>query len=147
MEDEPTYGIKDYDIFYFDPDVSWEAEDRCIKRASALFADLPIEIELRNQARVHLWYEQKFGCPCPQFRRSCDGIDNFLNTFSMVGTQHVGGGLRLYAPLGLRDVFDRIARRNPMRSGSAGRDRYEEKAARWQALWPSVKVLPWGDCA
>ena len=25
---DPTDGIKDYDVFYFDPDLSWEAEDR-----------------------------------------------------------------------------------------------------------------------
>ena len=30
----PTYGIKDYDIMYFDPDPSWEAEDAVIRRGS-----------------------------------------------------------------------------------------------------------------
>ena len=25
-------GVKDYDLFYFDPDLSWEAEDRAIAR-------------------------------------------------------------------------------------------------------------------
>ena len=143
----PTRGIRDYDIFYFDPDLSWEAEDRCIKRAGELFADLGIEIELRNQARVHLWYQRKFGSACPQFHSACEGIDNFLNTFSMVGVQPAHQGLRLYAPLGLADVFDRVMRPNPRRHGGAGRERYEEKAKRWQALWPSLKVLPWDAAA
>ena len=26
------YGINDYDVFYFDPDTSWEAEDAVIRR-------------------------------------------------------------------------------------------------------------------
>ena len=26
------YGISDYDIFYFDPDTSWQAEDAVIRR-------------------------------------------------------------------------------------------------------------------
>ena len=26
------YGINDYDVFYFDPDTSWEAEDKVIPR-------------------------------------------------------------------------------------------------------------------
>ncbi len=54
----PAYGIKDYDIMYFDPDPSWEAEDAVIRRGNALFADLGVAIEVRNQGRVHIWYEE-----------------------------------------------------------------------------------------
>ena len=35
-----THGILDYDIFYFDPDTSWDAEDAVIARGNDLFADL-----------------------------------------------------------------------------------------------------------
>lgn len=60
----PECGIKDYDVFYFDgKDLIWEAEDACIRALNALTADLGIEVELRNQARVHLWYQEKFGAP------------------------------------------------------------------------------------
>jgi hypothetical protein len=60
------YGIKDVDLFYFDGnDLSYEAEDRMIAGAVAVFADLPLPVEVRNQARVHLWYPQKFGRSCP----------------------------------------------------------------------------------
>src|SRR6185312_8448243 len=62
---DPQYGIKDYDIFYFDPDTSYEAEDRAIRLARAVFADVTADIEVRNQARVHLWYGEKFGTPYP----------------------------------------------------------------------------------
>ena len=55
------YGIADYDVFYFDPDLSWEAEDRVIRRAAEAFACLDAEIELRNQARVHLWFDRRNG--------------------------------------------------------------------------------------
>ncbi|MER7179429.1 nucleotidyltransferase family protein [Streptomyces hyaluromycini] len=62
----PANGIKDYDIFYFDDsNLSWEAEDAVIKAGKTVFADLPAVVEIRNEARVHLWYEQKFGVPCP----------------------------------------------------------------------------------
>src|SRR5271156_1123478 len=54
-----THGIKDYDIFYFDADTSWESEDIAITHARKLFADLDVVVELRNQARVHLWYQEK----------------------------------------------------------------------------------------
>lgn len=36
----PEYGIRDYDIFYFDPDTSWDAEDAVIRRAKDTFADV-----------------------------------------------------------------------------------------------------------
>src|ERR1700731_1281533 len=62
-ERDVQHGIKDYDIFYFDSDTSYEAEDRAIKRAAEAFSDLSASIEVRNQARVHLWYPQKFGAP------------------------------------------------------------------------------------
>ncbi|MEU9566801.1 nucleotidyltransferase family protein [Streptomyces sp. NPDC048161] len=62
----PTNGIKDYDLFYFDSgDLSWEAEDTVIKTGRKAFAGLPTEVEIRNEARVHLWYQDKFGVPCP----------------------------------------------------------------------------------
>jgi len=36
------YGINDYDIFYFDPDTSWEAEDRIIRHLQNIFARLNV---------------------------------------------------------------------------------------------------------
>src|SRR4051794_32347105 len=72
------YGIDDYDVFYFDPDTSWEAEDRIIARLSETSARLGIRVEIRNQARVHLWYGQKHGVLYPALQCSSDGIDRFL---------------------------------------------------------------------
>ena len=73
----PEHGIRDYDIFYFDPDDSWAAEDAVIRRVKDVFADIAAEIEIRNQGRVHLWYSQKFGAPSPPLARATDGIDRF----------------------------------------------------------------------
>src|SRR5438445_1331402 len=81
----PTYGIKDYDIFYFDPDTSYEAEDRAIALVADVFSDLGVSIELRNQARVHLWYPAKFGAPYAPAARATDGIDRFLMHNAQVG--------------------------------------------------------------
>jgi len=36
------------------------------------------EIEIRNQARVHLWYPRRFGAPYPQLASAEDGIGRFL---------------------------------------------------------------------
>jgi len=51
---EPQNAIRDYDFFYFDEDTSYEAEDEIIQRAKILFKNVEAEIEVRNEARVHL---------------------------------------------------------------------------------------------
>jgi len=58
-------GIKDYDLAYFDgSDLSYEAEDAVIRRVKAAFDEaLRSMVEVRNQARVHPWFEAKFGEP------------------------------------------------------------------------------------
>lgn len=135
-----TQGIKDYDIFYFDDgDLSWAAEDAVIQRCAAALADLDAEIEVRNQARVHLWYEDKFGLPYPSLRSSCEGIDRFLEHTSKIGVQPDGdGGLRLYAPMGLSRVWamEIEADRNTPHFSEA---RYAEKVSRWISEWPGVR--------
>ena len=35
---EPAYGLKDYDLGYFDTDVSWDAEDAVIRRTRQALA-------------------------------------------------------------------------------------------------------------
>jgi hypothetical protein len=41
-------GIRDYDLFYYDPDTSWDAENDVIYDAKRIFADLPVEVQIRN---------------------------------------------------------------------------------------------------
>jgi hypothetical protein len=135
----PTHGIKDYDIFYFDPDTSWEAEDAVIKRAAALFADLGVEIEVRNQGRVHIWYKEKFGTDYPMLTRATDGIDRFLCDCAMIGIRPNGSAFDVYAPKGLADIETMTIR--PNRMPNFHPDRYLEKAARWKAQWPEITII------
>ena len=143
---DAEHGIRDYDLFYFDPDVSWEAEDREIKRISAAFEDLGVPVEVRNQARVHLWYEDKFGITgYPELSSATDGIRLFLAHACMVAVTRREGELKLFAPYGLEDVFAKTVRPNPEFRHAIRADRYYEKAKRWQALWPSLKIVSWDE--
>jgi hypothetical protein len=136
----PDRGISDYDLSYFDPDTSWEAEDRAIKRCESLFADLGVEVELRNQARVHLWYVEKFGVPYPALTCATEGIDRFLMTCAQVGIRPLGDDYELYAPSGLDDIANMIVR--PNRTANFNADHYMKKALRWKGLWPELEILP-----
>jgi hypothetical protein len=143
---DPTRGIRDYDLFYFDAsDTSWEAEDRVVRECAGVFKDLPIKVEVRNQARVHLWYAEKFGAPCDVFRSSEDGIDAFLATTCCVGMRGVSAGPVVYAPHGFADVFNMVVRPNAARAlnSDALREVHEAKARRWQQVWPRLTLLPW----
>jgi hypothetical protein len=134
------YGIDDYDVFYFDPDLSWEAEDRVISALLPMSSRLRVRIEARNQARVHLWYPQKHGRPYPVLQRATDGIDRFLTRNTQVGIQRGRHGDRIYAPAGLDDIPRLIARPNVTPNFSA--EAYRIKTVRWKALWPELTVLP-----
>ncbi len=132
--------VKDYDIFFFDEsDLSWEAEDRVIQRGKALFADLDALIEIRNQARVHLWYPQRFGAPYPPLASCADGIGRFLVRCTCVGLMPQGdGALKLIAPYGLEELVRGELRPN---AHAPSLHRFHDKAASYVARWPWLKIL------
>jgi hypothetical protein len=43
------YGINDYDVFYFDPDTSWEAEDKIIRMLTERLSPRGIAVALAHQ--------------------------------------------------------------------------------------------------
>jgi hypothetical protein len=139
---DPGAGVRDADLFYVDPDTSWEAEDAVIRRGAALFADLPVPVEIRNQARVHLWYAERFGVPAAAPFRDCRAaIDAFAAVCCSYGvTAGADGRPVVYAPYGYADLFGMVVRPG---GGPAPRDVYEGKAARWRSEWPQLTVLPW----
>ena len=96
----PQAGILDYDLTYFDAsDLSWEAEDAAIQAGRQAFGDLPAPVEIRNQARVHLWYEQRFGAPCPPHESAEAAIGTFEATTACIGVRLLSADRwRIYAP-------------------------------------------------
>lgn len=138
----PLTGINDIDLFYFDAsDLSYEAEDRVIRRAEPVFADLPLPVQIRNQARVHLWYELHFGAAYAPLTRSCEAVDRFASTTHAVAARlDVEGGIALYTPYGLEAML--AFRVVPNRS-TENRETHERKAARASAVWPELVVEAW----
>jgi hypothetical protein len=137
-----TAGIKDYDLFYFDSSgLSYEAEDVVITKAAALFSDLHAEVEVRNEARVHIWYEEKFGVPGKPFKSCEDAIDHFASQTCCYGIRKTpDGAYKVYAPHGFDNLFSMTIVPNPV---LAPQDVYESKTERWLQEWPTLTVLPW----
>ena len=137
---EPTAGIKDYDLFYFDgEDLSPQAEALVGERVAACFSDLSITVEAKNQARVHTWYPDWFGFSYPALHNSREGIDRFLVPCTSVGLRNAQSGqpLTLYAPHGLEDLYRGILRPNPLVDH---RRLFREKAASYRERWDWLQI-------
>lgn len=134
------YGIKDYDVGYFDAaDTSYEAEDEVIRRAAAAF-EPPLRdmIEVRNQARVHLWFEGKFGEPYAPLGDSAEALTRFVSPLFAVAVRlEADDSLTVTAPFGLEDLFALRLRPNPYRPTNG----FARTAASATARWPEIEVL------
>ncbi|HWV22192.1 MAG TPA: nucleotidyltransferase family protein [Devosia sp.] len=136
-------GIKDADVVYFDStDRSYEAEDRVIRRTQAYFADSPIPVEVRNQARVHLWFPEKFGLAYPMLNCSADMLRYFATKTHAVAARIEKGEIVIFAPFGLDDLFSFRLTPNPVLDNRAT---HESKAARAMALWPELRLEGWPE--
>ncbi len=133
------YGIKDYDLGYFDPaDISYEAEDVVIQRVAGAF-EPPIQamVEVRNQARVHLWFEGKFGEAYEPLSCSSEALSRFTSTTFAVGAKlERNGYMTLVAPFGLEDLFAMRLRPNPTRQTQG----FQRTALAAKARWPELKI-------
>jgi hypothetical protein len=138
---EPDHGIKDFDVFYFDPDTAWDAEDMVIRRVAAAFpADLAGRVEVRNQARVHLWFEQRFGEPYAALASADEALARFLSPAFAVGVRlERDGRLDILAPFGLEDCFSMTLRPNPGRAANPGN--LPKVAAKLAERWPQVVLV------
>ncbi len=135
------YGVKDYDLFYYDAsDTSYEAEDVIIRRAERVYpADLAPLVEVRNQARVHLWFEQRFGEPYDPLRCSDEALERFVGPAFAVGVRlESNGRLDIAAPFGLDDVFALRIRHNPNRPHAKG---WAKVVASAKARWPELVIV------
>ncbi|MHA7774934.1 nucleotidyltransferase family protein [Roseibium sp. M-1] len=140
------HGIKDFDVIYFDgTDLSYEAEDAIIKKVNAALPRLAPLLEVRNQARVHLWYQQRFGRPYRPLDCSMDALTTYAaRTHAVAARLKAEGGMALHAPFGLANLF---AMRLVPNYSQPNPETYAEKAARMQALWPELSVEPWSEQA
>ncbi len=135
------YGIKDYDLTYFDPDTSWDAEDVWIQRvAAALAPPLRGTTEVRNQARVHLWFNARFGGePYPPLASTAESLERFVCPAFAVGARlEADDALTIAAPFGLDDLFALRLRPNPNRELNA--DAFARTTRSVRARWPEVGV-------
>jgi hypothetical protein len=138
---DPTHGIKDYDLVYFDPrDLSADGEAATERLAREIVSDVHVELDVTNEARVHLWYPKRFGPTIPPYRSTGHAISTWPTTASSIGVRVHRDSLVVCAPFGLRDLFAMVVRPN---KAIINEHVYNDKASRWADHWPRLRVLPW----
>jgi hypothetical protein len=133
------HGIKDYDVGYYDDDTSFDSEDRVIRRVAAAL-DPPLRglVEVRNQARVHLWFPEKFNHPYPPLKSTAEALERFVCPAFSVGVRlDDDDSMSVAAPFGFDDVFRMTLRPNPLRGVAEDWDRIVDAAT---ARWPELSV-------
>src|SRR5260370_18842405 len=89
-EQPAAFGLKDVDLIYFDEqDLSVEAEASHESRGRNLFQHLPIKLDVKNEAPVHLWYEDRFGDAIKPYSSSADAIATLPPTAPAVRVRHI----------------------------------------------------------
>jgi hypothetical protein len=137
----PTHGIKDYDIVYFDAaDLSEPAENALQAQVTEMLGANGVAVDVTNEARVHTWYEQRFGRPLAPYRSVEHAIASWPTTASSVGVRCAGGEFVVCAPFGLADLFAMVVRAN---TTLVQEPVYRAKAERWCATWPQLTAIPW----
>lgn len=134
--------VNDLDVFYFDDaDLSYEAEDVVIRRLATRFAHPPIPVQVRNQARVHLWFERKFGSPFTPLHSAEEMLGRYAARAYAVGARlEPDDGITIMAPFGLNDLFSfRIVPNHALQN----RPLHERKSVELRAIWPQLQVEPW----
>ena len=111
-----------------------------IRRAAAAFKP-PLRdlVEVRNQARVHVWFEGKFDEPYTPLSCSAEALERFVSPIFAVGARLAADGrMTIVAPFGLEDLFAMRLRPNPSRKTGG----FERTAANVKARWPELSVEP-----
>ena len=96
-------------------------------------------IEAVNQARVHLWFEEKFGRPYAALTCTDGALRRSLFTAHAVGVSlEPDDSIVIAAPYGLGDIFDMVLRPNPVLPVIGA---HAAKARQALERWPELTVL------
>jgi len=139
---EGKYGIKDVDVIYYDlKNASSKAEVNIKNKLIAILPKKDIEVDVVNEARVHLWYESMFGKKITQYKSSEDAINSWPTTATSIGIRmNINNELKVYATFGLDDLMNMIIRPNKK---LINEKIYNEKVLRWKSIWPLLKFHSW----
>ena len=136
--------IKDIDVIYYnnedlsvDTDIKYYnlINDYCIKQG------YNYEIDVSNEARMHLWKKEKFNIDVRQYINSEDAISKWIATVHAIGITKDNDNIKIYAPYGLSDIYSRTIR--PIKHKYNTKEIYDKKAKSWSERFSNLNIIEW----
>ena len=139
-----NYGIKDIDVIYFNKDdLSVERDLEYYKKIKKYSETIGYnyEIDVSNEARMHLCKKRKFNIEIEPYTSSEDAIDKWIATVHAIGITKLGNKIKIYAPYGLSDIFSRTIR--PIKHKDNSKEIYDKKANSWRERFNNLNIIEW----
>ena len=139
-----NHGIKDIDVIYYNKDDLNPETDKkycekineyCIKKG------LDFEIDVSNEARMHLWKKAHFNIDTEQYKNTEDAINQWIATIHAIGITKDDRKIKIYAPFGLSDIYSRTLR--PIKHKYNTKEMYDNKVKSWNARFDNLKIIEW----
>lgn len=139
-----NYGIKDIDVIYYnkddlsvDTDINYFnlINDYCINQG------YNYEIDVSNEARMHLWKKEKFNIDVEQYVNSEDAINKWIATVHAIGITKKNEKIKIYAPYGLSDIYSKTIR--PIKHKYNTKEIYDKKANGWNERFSDLNIIEW----
>ncbi len=139
-----NYRIKDIDIIYFNKnDLSVETDLNYYKKIKE-YSDknhYNYEIDVSNEARMHLWKKERFNIEVEPYISSEDAIDKWIATVHSIGITKINDLIKIYAPYGLSDIFSKTIR--PIKHKYNSKEIYDKKAESWKKRFNNLNIIEW----
>ena len=125
-----------------DEDTSYEKEDIIIKDLKERLKHLDLKFDIKNEKRVHIWYNEKYKTNRKEYQSVEDAISKWGTTITCLGVRMENNKLIVCAPYGLNDLFNLILR--PVKIDFTKED-YEKKVTKWTSKWELLKVIRYDE--
>lgn len=139
-----NYEVKDLDVIYYNPEnLSIDTDMKYYEMIQeyARSHSIPYEVDVSNEARMHLWKEKKESEKVLPYQNSEDAIGRWIATVHAIGITIEDGNIKVYAPYGLSDIFSRTIR--PIKHSGNSKELYNKKVTGWQNRFSKLTVVEW----
>lgn len=138
------YGIDDIDIVYYNPkNIDEKYEKKVVEYLNQELEEYPLWFDVKNEARVHLWYKDKFGYDIEPYKSVEDAIDTWPTTATSLGIRKISEKCwEIYAPFGLKDIFKMKVVAN---NRQITKEIYNTKVKKWVQKWPELDIAEWDN--
>lgn len=139
-----NYGIKDIDVIYYDENNICKDDEKKLEniiRNHFKKLHFNYEFDVHNEARMHLWKQERENKNIIPYQNSEDAIDRWIATVHAIGITKENNQIKVYAPYGFSDIFSKTIR--PIKHGGNSKEIYEKKIASWEKRFHDLNIIEW----